>query len=275
MSRWRPTGSAGRAIVRSATERPSGRSRRTPSPASIRHSLVAPSSRVIRASAARRQVAQRRELRLAETQHEREGQAAALRFVDKTRQAVARLGFAADVEAERCKKRDLGLRRDDRALSRDVPPLSGDAGCARERVDRLGAGRSGTGTALRRRRLGENERGAGVKPHPVGERNSALGRLRVVVSMSARHAMPERGSGKRISASAVDLFIASATRSVPPPCGAAKTATRTAPAASFQPPCVIGPSASRHSTSGEAARVERRCRSGRRRATAQGCRAAP
>ena len=62
--------------------------------------------------------------------------------------------------------------------------------------------------------------------------------------------MPARGAGKRISVSAVDRFIATATRSTPSPCGAAKTATRTAPSGSFQPACVIGPSASRHSTSG-------------------------
>ena len=71
--------------------------------------------------------------------------------------------------------------------------------------------------------------------------------------------MPARGSGRRSSVvrgrpvhrdrDAVDRRrLAARRRPRPGP----------RPPASFQPPCVIGPSASRHSTSGEAARVERR-----------------
>ena len=70
------------------------------------------------------------------------------------------------------------------------------------------------------------------------------------VSTSERHAIPARGRGRLSSTSSLDLFIATATRSTPSPCGAAKTATSTPPSASFQADCVIGPSASRHSTSG-------------------------
>ena len=103
-----------------------------------------------------------------------------MRFVDEARQTLARVGFAADLEAERGQKRHLGLRRHDGALAAHVPPLAGYPRRAGERVDRLGAGRSGAGTAARRPRLGENERGAGVKPHAVGEREPALGRFRIV-----------------------------------------------------------------------------------------------
>ena len=66
------------------------------------------------------------------------------RFVDDARQALARLSFAGGVEAERRQKRDLGLRRNDRALARDVKPFRRDSGRACELVDRLEAGRSGT-----------------------------------------------------------------------------------------------------------------------------------
>ena len=142
----------------------------------------------------RGQIAQWRNWRLAEAEHEREGQGAAMRFIDEARETVARSGFAADVEAEGGKKRNLGLRRDGGALSSHVPPFAGDARGARERVDRLGARRSGTGTALRRPRFGENERGAGVKPHPVGERDCTLGRLRTI-GVDER---PPRHAGARL-----------------------------------------------------------------------------
>ena len=83
-------------------------------------------------------IAERRDRRLAEAQHEREGQAAALRFIDEARQAFARLGFAADFEAERREKRDLGLGRNDRALAarrQTIPPAIPAA--LGELVDRL------------------------------------------------------------------------------------------------------------------------------------------
>ena len=53
-------------------------------------------------------------------QHEREGQAAALCFVDEASKAFARLSFALNLEAERLKKRDLGLRRNSHAFTADV-----------------------------------------------------------------------------------------------------------------------------------------------------------
>ena len=40
-----------------------------------------------------------------------------MRLIDEARETVARSGFAADVEAKGGKKRNLGLRRDRRALS--------------------------------------------------------------------------------------------------------------------------------------------------------------
>ena len=67
-----------------------------------------------------RHVAQRGDERLVGAQHERKGQAAALRLIDEPRQAVARLGFARDLKPKPGQKRDLGFRRDDRALAADV-----------------------------------------------------------------------------------------------------------------------------------------------------------
>ena len=149
-------------------------------------------------------------------------------------------------------KRDLGLRRDDRALAADVPPF------ARRSRPRSRACRSSrrrarpeSKAAARGRRFGENERGARSKADAVGEREPALGRLGI---MRVDEDAPRHAGARRRQANfrvvACERFIATATRSTPSPCGAAKTATKTAPSGSFHPLCVIGPSASRHSTSG-------------------------
>ena len=129
-----------------------------------------------------RHVAQRRGQRLAEAQHEREGQPAALSVVDQPRETVARLGFARCVEPERGEKRDLGFRRNDRAFAADVPPIRRDSRRVRELVDRLDGGRSGMKPAARGRRFCDNERGARPKLDTVGERKPALGRGRIVRS---------------------------------------------------------------------------------------------
>ena len=68
------------------------------------------------------------------------------------------------------------------------------------------------------------------------------------VSRRTRHAMPARGSCRRSSTSSPDRFMASSTRSTPSSCGAANHDEP--PAGSLQAEGVIGPSASRRSTSG-------------------------
>ena len=108
-----------------------------------------------------------------------------------------------------------------------------------------------------------------MQPHPVGERDSALGRLRV--AGIDKHAPGHAGARRRqadfsFRGRSVDRDSHAVGAS---PCGAAKTATRIAPAGSFQRavrhrPVGVAPF---HVGRGRSSRTARR--SGRRRATAR------
>ena len=71
----------------------------------------------------------------------------------RRREALARLRLRAGGQPQRRQQRELGLRRDDRVLARDVPPFGGNAGGVGESVDLARVGRARAWTAAPAPRL--------------------------------------------------------------------------------------------------------------------------
>ena len=238
-----------RALGDGASVRQSSRWRA--SAASIDHSATAPSSRSIRASVLRGVSRNGRDERLVGAQHKRKGQAATLCLIDEPRQALARLGFARDLEPKPGQKRDLGFRRDDRALAADVCPFRGDPGRRGKLADRLDAGRSGIKAAARvfasvrmsDERARSRTRSASGKP--------ALRRRGIVRvdDRAPRHASARRGQMnlRRLRSSGSSPRPLDRRRR---PAAWRRPQRKRRPWRSFHALWVIGPLASRHSTSG-------------------------